>query len=502
MKVFNTNQIRACDTFTIQNEPIKSVDLMERAASGLCKWIVKKYKKTDSFVIFAGQGNNGGDALALARLLFSKKFVNIRVFVVGVLGSLSADCKVNFERLSEFKNIKLQFLNNNSILPNISIADIVIDGIFGSGLSRPIEGYFAKIIEHINNSKATVLAIDIPSGLFADNENDDKNNIVKADYTLSFQFPKMAFFFAENEKFVGIWHLINIGLSSNFISNEPTPYYYLQKKDIKKILKKRSLFSHKGTFGHALLVAGSYQQTGAAVLSARACLRSGVGLLTVHVPQSSYNILQTAVPEAMLLIDETETNYCATNVLQKFSAIGIGSGIGKKASVCGALKKLMQNAQIPMVIDADAINLLVENKELQKIIPKQSVLTPHPKEFDRLTQNHTNAYSRLQTQKELSAKWNVYIVLKGAFTSVSTPCGDVYFNSTGNSGMATAGSGDVLTGIVLSFLAQGYTAKQSVLMAVFIHGLAGDIAAKKHSKQALIASDIISYLGKAFNKIG
>ncbi len=500
MKIFNVNQIRECDAFTIENEPIKSVDLMERAAKGLCKWIAKRYSKKSNFICFAGQGNNGGDVLALARLLSKKGFANIAVFLLAEEGKLSCDAKINYERLSSVQNVKVSFIDDYSNLPKIKKRDIVIDGIFGSGLSRPVEGNLAKVIQYINSSKAEVIAVDIPSGLFADSLSSDEN-IIRATHTLSFQFPKRTFFFAENEQFTGSWHIINIGLSKGFIKSEPTPFYYLQKKDISKILKERSVFSHKGTFGHALLVAGSYQKTGAAVLASKSCLRSGVGLLTVHVPHSSYAILQTAVPEAMLLIDNTQVEYCAKEQLSKFSAIGIGSGIGTSSEVCNAFKQLMINKPQPMVIDADAINLLSENMELQKLIPQNSILTPHPGEFDRLTHKHISGFERLQSQIKLSKELNVFIVLKGAFTSISTPNGEVYFNSTGNSGMATAGSGDVLTGIVLAMLSQGYSSLEASLLAVYLHGLSGDLALKRQSKQSLIASDIIDNLGQAFKKV-
>lgn len=497
MKVFNVNQIRACDAATIKDEPISSLELMERAAQKLLKWISKRYKKTDTFCIFAGVGNNGGDALALARLLYTNKFLSVKVFFLDISSSMSKDCKDNYERLTQFSEIEIKHLNKTIPFPEIKKNNIIIDGIFGSGLSRPIEGYLAQIVQHINESAARIIAIDIPSGLFADKQNTAHSTIIRAHNTLSFQFPKKAFFFAENEQFTGKWHLLNLGLSRFFIQKEPSNYFYVEKKEIKKILKKRTIFAHKGSFGHAFLIAGSYKKAGASVLASKACMRSGVGLLTVHIPKINYQILQTTLPEAMISIQNEDE----LSDLQKYSAVGIGSGIGKTAVAYNDLALLMKNFRKPMVIDADAINLIAENKILQKAIPPNSILTPHPKEFDRLTKKHHSAYERLETQKEWSEKQNVYIVLKGAFTSLSTPCGKVYFNSTGNSGMATAGSGDVLTGIILAFLAQGYLAQEAALLGVFLHGLAGDEAKKIKGKNALIASDIIKYLGKAFLSI-
>lgn len=494
MKVFNVNQIRLCDATTISEEPITSLDLMERAARKLLEWINDRYEKTDTFCIFAGRGNNGGDALALARLLYQEDFLNIKVFFFNISSSISKDCKINYERLNHFPEIEIKHLNNTIPFPEIEKKSIIIDGIFGSGLSRPIEGYLAQIVQHINQSEAQIIAIDMPSGLFADKQNTTHSAIIRANHTLSFQFPKKAFFFAENELFTGKWHLLDIELSSFFIENEPSNYFYIEKKEVKKILKKRPLFSHKGTFGHAFLIAGNYKKAGASVLASRACIRSGVGLLTVHIPKINYSILQTSLPEAMISIQNEDE----LSDLQKYSAVGIGPGIGKTKEAYNNLTLLMKKFKKLIVIDADAINLIAENEELQRAIPPHSILTPHPKEFDRLTKKHSTAYERLETQKEWSEKQNVYIVLKGAFTSVSTPCGKIYFNSTGNSGMATAGSGDVLTGIILAFLTQGYLPQEAAIIGVFLHGLAGDMAKKEKGKNALIASDIIEYLGKAF----
>lgn len=497
MKIFNVNQIRACDMATIKEESISSLELMERAACKLLEWISKRYKKTATFCIFAGVGNNGGDALALARLLYTKKYLNIKVFLLDISSSLSKDCKENYERLAHFPEIEIKHLNKTIPFPEIEKKSIVIDGIFGSGLSRPIEGYLAQIVRYINQLETQIIAIDIPSGLFADKQNIVHSAIIRANYTLSFQFPKKAFFFAENEQFTGKWYLLDIGLSNFFIQKEPSNDFYVEKNDIKKILKRRGVFSHKGTFGHAFLMAGSYKKAGAAVLAAKACMRSGVGLLTVHIPKINYQILQTALPEAMLSIQNEDE----LSNLQKYSAVGVGPGIGKTVEAYNDLALLMENFKKPMLIDADAINLIAENKILQKAIPPHSILTPHPKEFDRLTKKHLTAYERLETQKEWSRKQNIYIVLKGAFTSLSTPFGKVCFNSTGNSGMATAGSGDVLTGIILALLAQGYSSQEAALLGVFLHGLAGDKAKKIKGKNALIASDIIEHLGKAFLSI-
>ncbi|MBI9066209.1 MAG: NAD(P)H-hydrate dehydratase [Salinivirgaceae bacterium] len=500
MKILTLSQIQAADAFTIKNEPIASIDLMERASTQLYNHIKKHYLDHEEFVIFAGSGNNGGDALALARLLFVGGFKNVSVFVTQI-SNYSLDCKTNLERLKKIEEIHLYFINENDVFPQFENYAVIIDGIFGSGLNRPVLGYWGELIHYINNHSSEIVSIDIPSGLFGENNADNKGAIIQANITLTFQFPKLSFFFAENYSFVGEWQVLDIGLHQDFIDDAETEWNFLQKDVLSSALHSRKKFAHKGNFGHAFLIAGSYQMMGAAVLASKACMRSGVGLLTTHVPQSGYEIMQTAVPEAMLCIDETELIYCDTNKLQKYSSIGIGPGIGKKKSMQHAFLRVLENTQKSMVVDADALNILSENKEWIAMLPDNSILTPHPGEFDRLTKKHHSAYERLLTQQQFSKEHNIIVVLKGAYTSVSNADGKVWFNSTGNPGMATAGSGDVLTGIILSLLAQGYMAIDSAKLGVFIHGLAGDYAEKEKGQEALIASDIINNLGVAFKEL-
>lgn len=500
MKIFPVDKIREADNYTIEHEPILSVDLMERAARKLFNWIKNKYIKEEPFAIFAGTGNNGGDALALSRMLFHEGFRNQKVFLLRIGSSLSSDCQTNLERLKGLNGVEIIEVTKEDGLPELHFQSIAVDGIFGSGLSRPVEGYWGQIIEHINNNAAEIISIDVPSGLYVEDNRENNGSIIRASFTLTFQFPKLSFMFAENEPYVGQWFVLDIGLHPEYIQQTPTQYKYITHHDVAPLIPQRSKFGHKGTYGHAFLVAGSYQKTGAAVIAAKACMRSGVGLLTVHVPESGYEIMQTAIPEAMVCIDETEMNFCQVASIEKYNTIGVGPGIGSKKSMRHALKILLQNTKKPMVLDADALNIISEEKDLLNHVPKDSVLTPHPGEFDRLTQKHDTALSRLQTQVEFAKKHQCIIVLKGAYTSIATPNGKVYFNSTGNPGMATAGSGDALTGIILSLLAQGYKPRNAALAGVYLHGLAGDLALQKTSWEALIAHDIILNLGNAFSK--
>jgi len=501
MKILNSKQIRECDAYTIANEPILSIDLMERASKQLFTWITKNFSDSDEFLVLVGTGNNGGDALALSRLLFRSGYVNIRVCLLQISKTPSKDYKINLKRLKEINDIEIIELKQNDHFPKACDKTIVIDGIFGSGLSRPVTGYWADLINHVNKYSNNIISIDIPSGVYCDGNTGNTGAKIKATTTLTFQFPKMSSLFADNQEYFGKWYALDIGLHQDFFKKVHVNHFLLDKNDIKELIKKRRTFDHKGIFGHALLIAGSYCKNGAAILSAKGCLRSGVGLLTVHVPESGREIIQTAVPEAMVHIDESEIGYNEPAFLNKFAAIGVGPGIGTKKSVQNALFKLLENYKGNMVIDADAINILSANKKWFKLLNKNIILTPHPGEFDRLTHKHNSAYERFVTQCKFTKKHKAIVALKGAYTSITAPNCDVFFNSTGNPGMATAGSGDVLTGVILSLLAQGYSPVNATKAGVFLHGLAGDIAAYETGFEALIASDIINNLGKAFKNI-
>ncbi len=504
MKILPVEKIREADAYTIANEPIADIDLMERAATQLHHWITKRVDRSHRFYVFAGLGNNGGDGLALSRLLTVDGY-DVQVYIVRYSSKNSESFQINYDRFKKLANKKLYEIQKDAeeiAFPVITDDDVVVDALFGSGLTRPVKGFPGEIIQRINRTPAVKIAIDIPSGLFADQPSRSASGtIVRADYTLSFQFPKLAFLLPENDDFVGSWHVLDIGLHPKFIQDVEVNDYYVQQNDVSIILKPRRKFSHKGTYGHALLIAGSYGKMGAAILSAHAALRSGVGLLHVHVPQSGYRIMQTALPEAMLSIDRYENYFSDVPELARFTAVGIGPGLGTMLQSQMALKLLIQQYKLPMVLDADALNILSENKTWLAFLPHYSILTPHPKEFERLAGSWKDDFERLEKQRAFAVRNQVVVVLKGAHTSICTPKGDCYFNSTGNPGMATAGSGDVLTGILTALLAQGYASVEAAVLGVYLHGLAGDIAAKKQGQEALISGDIIRNLGKAFKKL-
>lgn len=501
MKILAALQMREADSFTIKNEPIASIDLMERAANSCVKWISDNCDKRKMFFIFCGLGNNGGDGLAIGRLLLEKNY-SVRIYIYRYGNKCSADFKKNETRLLNNKS-KLYDINENNyrkILKSIPQDGVIIDALFGSGLRKPIDGWLSKAIQILNSSGNKIIAIDIPSGLFCEiNTPENLVATIKADITLTFQTPKLSFMLPTSGMFVGKFYVLDIGLDKVYISQANSEYHYLEKNEIKPLIKKRVKFSHKGSFGHALLIAGSYGKMGAAILSAKSCLRSGVGLLTMRIPQCGYEIIQTAVPEAMASIDKSKNHIANELSINAYSAIGIGPAIGKDKQTQKLLKRLIENTHVPIVLDADALNILAENKNWLSKLPVNSILTPHPKEFERLSKKPDDDTERLQLQRAFAIQNKIYLVLKGAHTSIACPNGDIFFNSTGNPGMATGGSGDVLTGIITGFLAQGYSALDSCLLGVYIHGLAGDLASEKFSQEAMIASDITESLGQAFD---
>jgi len=501
MKIFRSDQIREIDKLTIANEPISSADLMERAAGSLFAWYVKRFERNRRVFIFAGPGNNGGDGLALARLLAEERY-DVELYYLNFTEKTTSDWELNYNRLKNVSGVMINIISTPEQFPFVAPDYVVIDAIFGSGLTRPVEGLPLDIIRNINNSGAPKISVDIPSGLFCeDNSNNDPSAIVKADYTLSFQFPKLSFMFAENDVFIGKWEVLPIGLSESAIRNTISPYTYLKHGDITPLLKKRNRFDHKGVYGHGLLIAGTKGKMGAAVLGAGAALRTGIGLLSCHIPSSGRTILQISVPEAMVECDQSEELISEIIFSDSYSAAAVGPGLGTSPETQNTLLGFLKKFRKPLVIDADAINILAANKDYLKLLHPDIVLTPHPKEFERLTGANDNGFLRLRSQIEFSREYNCVVVLKGAFTSVSAPDGSVTFNSTGNPGMATAGSGDVLTGIILSLLSQGYSAEKAAITGVFLHGIAGDIAVENSCFESIIASDIINSIGKAYNRI-
>ena len=501
MKILSCSQQKEADAFTIAHDSISSINLMEKAAGLITEAISRRWDTGHRMIVFAGPGNNGGDALAVARMLFLKKY-EVEVYLFNVTGKLSEDCLINIHRLDDCQFPNYHEVTKTFTFPALQDTDVVIDGLFGSGLDKPLGSGFASVVQSINASPATVVSIDIPSGLMGeDNSYNIRRNIVQADFTLAIQLPKLSFFFADNEEFVGQWELLDIGISPAYINEAATRYFVTEAAEMRRLVKPRRRFAHKGEFGHALLIAGSYGMAGASVMAAKACLRSGVGLLSVHVPVCNHAIVQEAVPEAIVQDDVDERIYSCPVDLDAFQAVGIGPGLGQEEDTVRTIIEQATACDIPLVLDADAINAFSRHRESLEHLPSDTVLTPHVGELERLIGRCGSGYERLAKTRDLASDLQCYIVLKGAWTTVVTPEGNCYFNPTGNPGMATAGSGDVLTGVLTALLARGYETGEACRLAVYVHGRAGDIARDRKGEISMTASDIIEALPDAWSEL-
>jgi hydroxyethylthiazole kinase-like uncharacterized protein yjeF len=482
-KILNASQIREADKYTIAHNSISSIELMENAAHAFVNAFKKQDIEDKKIVVVCGAGNNGGDGLAVCRLL-RHTGIDASAILIKFKKTLSPDCDTNFNRLRE-----VTVITETTDLPDFSTYDIIVDALFGSGLSRPISGFVAKVIEEINHANKEIYAIDVPSGLFCDTISTSEC-IVKAAHVICFQRPKLAFFFPESGDYIKSWEAVDIGLNESFIQEQDARHYLIDEV-VSHCIKPRPRQSHKGTYGHALLLAGSHGKMGAAILSARACLRSGVGLLTSHVPKCGYDIMQISVPESMCLTDDSENKLTRLPDITNYDSVGIGPGIGTDDSTLEMLKNLLENSLQPLVLDADAINLLSANHALLPLLPKNTILTPHIKEFDRLVGKSQDTPERLEKLQKFCKQYHCVVVLKDAYTCVCSPEGNKYFNTSGNQGMATGGSGDVLTGIITGLLAQKYEPLLAALIGVYHHGKAGDAGVNLRDYSSLIASDII-----------
>lgn len=502
MKIFTSAQIRELDSYTVKHEPIASIDLMERAAKALTHAIADEWDTNSPMVVFAGPGNNGGDALAVARLLAEQGY-SVSAYLFNITSHLSVDCEQNRKRLEENRRIKDFVVVTQEFDPPVLTAEtVVIDGLFGSGLNKPLAGGFASLVKYINNSPAKVVSIDVPSGLMAeDNSFNVRAHIIRATLTLTLQHIKLSFLFAENQQFIGRLKILDIRISKEGIDRTDTQYILAEEKTVRPLLQPRNPFAHKGEMGHALLIAGSYGMGGAAILAAKACLRAGAGKVTVHAPRGNNLIMQVAVPEAVVQLDREETAFSEPVDTEDYDALAIGPGLGMSEGAAIAMIAQLRRSQCPIVADADALNMLANHRAWMQQLPQGMIMTPHPKEFDRMAGRCTDSFERLAKAVDMAKRQQIYIILKGHHSALCLPDGHVLFNSTGNAGMATAGSGDVLTGIITALLAKGHPQADACLLGMYLHGLAGDLAAKELGEESLVASDIIAFLPKAFKAL-
>lgn len=494
VKILSADQIREWDEFTIRQEPVSSIDLMERASRRFTEHFLQRYQSYTRILVVCGVGNNGGDGLAIARMLFDYGF-KVDVFVFGNPASGRTEFKINLERLP----LVPVYINENNSIPETD-AEVIVDALFGIGLNKPLNEFYNLVISWINTRSAIRVSVDMPSGLTCDGRA--MGEVVHADSILSFQVPKLAFLLPQNDRFVGEWELTDIGLAPAFLDRITTRYSILTRQDISTLLRKRQIFDHKGVYGHVLLCGGQKGMIGAMVLATQAAMRSGVGKITCNIPAIGSDVLQSTSPEAMCKIDPAQDFLTVVPDLSAYSAIGIGPGLGTHPLTLTYLQSLLEQARVPLVLDADALNLLAGNPDLLATLPPGSILTPHPGEFARFIGKATDDLDRLMQLHDFALKTQCWVVLKGAYTAICSPVGNIRFNPSGNPGMAKGGSGDVLTGLLASIMAIGYPPEAAIPLAVYIHGHAGDLAAAEFGMESMTPSNLISKIPAAFKNLG
>ncbi|AJR04200.1 bifunctional ADP-dependent NAD(P)H-hydrate dehydratase/NAD(P)H-hydrate epimerase [Siansivirga zeaxanthinifaciens] len=500
MKIFSKEQIYEGDRLTIERQNISSTDLMERAGSQIFNWMHLRMQGAQVPIhVFCGIGNNGGDGLVLSRQLILDGY-NVKTYIVNYSDKRSKDFLINYDRIKNVTKKWPELLTSIEDFPEIQKDDIIVDAIFGIGLNRPVDTWVKDLFVYLNETKAFTLSIDIPSGLQTDQVPVDETAVIKAGYTLSFVTPKLVFFLPETSKYTQQWETLDIGIDPEFLYTTTTEAELIGKHEVLPIYKPRDKFSHKVTYGHSVIIGGSYGKTGAVTLASRAALSAGSGLITAYVPKCGYIPLQTAFPEAMVLTSDSDVLISNINFDIKASAIGIGMGLGTAGETVLAFEGFLKSNTSPLVIDADALNIISENKNLLKLLPKQSVLTPHPKELERLVGVWKDDFYKLDKVKSLSKTYDLIVVIKGANT-ITVYQDKLYINTTGNPGLATAGTGDVLTGIITGLISQSYEPLTAAIFGVYLHGKSADIAVEDYGYQSLIASHIIDYLGEAFKDL-
>ncbi|MDQ1162702.1 hydroxyethylthiazole kinase-like uncharacterized protein yjeF [Chryseobacterium sp. SORGH_AS 447] len=496
MKIFTAEQIQKGDQYTIEHEPVLSIQLMERAAEACVNWISENCKNHRNFALFCGSGNNGGDGFAIARMLYQKGF-DIDVFT-NSRAKFSSDAQINFRDLKEISGITVREFKEAKDY-RFDSRTVIIDALFGTGLSRPLEGELKDLIGLLNTKSNIKISIDLPSGLFADSVSPENAIIFQADYTLSFQLWKKTFLHPETGKFAGKVRILDINISEDYMAETETENFVINNKAVKQIFRPRQEFSHKGTYGKAIIVGGSYGKIGAAVLSTKAALKTGAGLTFTLAPKCGYEILQASNPEAMFI--EGGTDLVSHIEIDEHAVYGIGPGLGTGEETVKAFLDFLKNHAKPLVLDADALNMISQDPKNIKLIPENSIITPHPKEFERLFGATENSFKRVELAKAKAQEHHLYIVLKDHHTQVVTPEGKVFYNITGNSGLAKGGSGDILTGIITSFSAQNYSQEEAAILGVWFHGRAAEFASEKYSRESMLPTDVIHEFGNVFTEL-
>jgi len=497
MKLFSKEQIYEGDKLTTERQKISSTDLMERAGTQIFNWMHMRMQGAQVPIhVFCGIGNNGGDGLVLARHLITHGY-NVITYIVNCSDKRSKDFLINYDRIKNVTNDWPKMLTCQADFPEFHADDIIVDAVFGIGLNRPPNDWVQELFQKFRASKAFTLAIDIPSGVYTDKAVEDENAVVHANYTLSFQSPKLVFFLPETAKYTIQWEVLDIDIDRDYLVQTETEVELISKLEVLPIYKPREKFAHKGDFGHVMILGGSYGKIGAVNLASRAALSSGAGLVTAYIPKCGYHSLQASIPEVMVITDENETNISSINFDIVPSVIGVGVGLGTTDETAKAFEVFLKKNKTALVIDADALNILSKKKTLLKLLPEQTVLTPHPKELERLVGKWSDDFDKLNKVKAFSEKYNIIVLIKGA-NSITVYKNKLYVNTTGNPGMATAGSGDVLTGIISGLIAQGYEPLAATIFGVYLHGKSADISLEDYGYQSLMASHIIKTIGEAY----
>ncbi|GAA3572513.1 NAD(P)H-hydrate dehydratase [Snuella lapsa] len=497
MKLFSKEQIYEADRLTIERQNISSADLMERAGTQLFNWMHARMQGAQVPVhVFCGIGNNGGDGLVLARHLTTHGY-HVKTYIVNYSDKRSKDFLINYDRIKSVTKDWPVLLTDDESFPEINPKDIIVDAVFGIGLNRPVVAWVVALFDHFRASKAFTLSVDVPSGLYLDKAPEHTNNVVSASFTLSFAAPKLAFFLPQTAQHTVQWDVLDIGFDQEYLSSVDTEAELIAKHEVLFLFKPRTKFSHKGQFGHSLIIGGSYGKIGAVTLACKGALSAGSGLVTAYIPKCGYTALQASLPEAMVITDTDKNCISNINVAMQPSVVGLGVGMGTDSKTLKAFEAFLKENKSPLVLDADGLNMLAQHTALLKMLPAQTVLTPHPKELERLIGVWKDDFDKLEKVKAFAHTYNVIVVIKGAHT-ITISNNKLYVNTTGNPGLATAGSGDVLTGIITGLISQGYAPLEATVFGVYLHGKAADIAVGKYGYQSLLASHVIDYLGAAY----
>lgn len=497
IKIFTNKQIKKINKYFFRKQNIYSKKLKKKSKEFVKDFIKFFPNKKQIISIYVGTENNGAEGLSIGELLFKKKYFNINIKIAHFSKKYSLNFKQKFNDVLKLP-IVIKNLNINKKFPKENKKSILIDALLGLDVNKQLLNSYELLIKHLNKLNKTIFSLDIPTGFITEGIISFNKNILKVYRVVSFQNIFVNFLLPESFQFINNWKYIDIGLYYPYIHKLYTNYYYIEKKDISKLLKKRNSFQNKWEFGHALIVAGNYPYTiGASLLCADACLKTGAGNTSACIPHDGLTALNIFSPEIMFL-PRLIKNKTITNSIKKFTSIAVGPGLGYDDMSLDLLIWILKNYKKPIVIDADAINLISRNKELWSLIPENSLITPHVKEFDRLFGKHNSWWDRIKTIKLQSKRKKIIILLKNKYSIIGTPDGKIFFNSTGNPAMAVAGMGDVLTGILASLLAQGYSSYETAIIGVFIHGKSGDDLINIEKVKNITSKALINQIAKTY----